>query len=48
MSIPCGFDTTGSKPLPVGLQLIGKAFGEADLLQVANIFEQTSDVSTVL
>ena len=44
VSIPCGFDSTGSKRLPIGLQIIGTAFGEADLLQVAHIYEQTAGV----
>ena len=30
--------------MPVGLQLIGQAFGEAALLQTAHIFEQTMKV----
>lgn len=40
MSIPCGFD---SKSLPIGLQLIGKQFGEGVLFQVAYTFEQNTD-----
>lgn len=38
ISIPCGF-TTGDKPLPIGLHLIGPAFGEEKLLQAARLFE---------
>lgn len=34
--VPCGFDTEG---LPVGLQLIGKAFGEETLLNVGHAFQ---------
>lgn len=30
--------------MPVGLQFIGQAFGEAALLQTAHIFEQTMEV----
>jgi len=39
VSVPCGF----SGGLPVGLQLIGKPFGEADLLRAAHAFEQNTD-----
>ena len=39
ISIPCGF----SKGLPVGLQIIGKAFDEAAILQAAYAFEQNTD-----
>ncbi len=44
VSIPCGFDSTGSKRLPIGLQIISRAFGEADLLQIAHVYEQTAGV----
>lgn len=37
VSVPCGLDKKG---LPVGMQLIGKAFGEADLLRAARQFER--------
>ena len=47
MSVPCGFDGTGSKRLPLGLQLIGRAFGEADLLQVAHVYEQTAGIGSL-
>jgi aspartyl-tRNA(Asn)/glutamyl-tRNA(Gln) amidotransferase subunit A len=39
ISIPCGFDRLG---LPVGLQLIGRAFDEATLLRVAYTYEQAT------
>lgn len=39
ISLPCGF----SQGLPVGLQLIGKAFDEATLLRVAYAFEQATE-----
>lgn len=39
ISVPCGF----SDGLPVGLQLIGKPFGEAELLKAAHAFEQNTD-----
>ena len=37
ISVPCGFTRAG---LPVGLQLIGQPFREADLLAVARHYEQ--------
>jgi aspartyl-tRNA(Asn)/glutamyl-tRNA(Gln) amidotransferase subunit A len=40
ISIPCGF--TSSK-LPIGLQIIGQPFGEADLLAIAHRYEQAHD-----
>jgi len=39
MSIPCGFD----HDLPVGLQLIGPWFGEAQMLNVAHRYQQATD-----
>ena len=42
ISLPCGF----SKGLPVGLQIIGKAFDEAGILQAAYAFEQNNDYHT--
>jgi len=40
VSIPSGFTESG---LPIGLQVIGKAFGEAEMFAVANAFEQAHD-----
>ena len=40
MSLPCGFSEGG---LPIGLQLIGKPFAEAEILQAAYAFEQATD-----
>ena len=40
MSIPAGFDPAG---LPVGLQLIGKYFDEARLLNIAHRYQQATD-----
>lgn len=41
ISLPCGF-TSGDKPLPIGLQLLGATFGEADLLRMARMFEKAT------
>jgi aspartyl-tRNA(Asn)/glutamyl-tRNA(Gln) amidotransferase subunit A len=40
MSVPAGFAGNGR---PIGLQLIGNYFGEAQLLNVANRFQQATD-----
>ncbi len=40
MSLPCGFSGAG---LPIGLQLIGKPFAEAELLRAAFAFEQATE-----
>lgn len=40
ISVPSGFTKSG---LPIGLQVIGKAFGEADMFAVANAFEKAHD-----
>jgi aspartyl-tRNA(Asn)/glutamyl-tRNA(Gln) amidotransferase subunit A len=37
ITVPCGFTPEG---LPVGLQLIGRAFDEATLLRVAGVYER--------
>ena len=39
VSIPGGFDKDG---MPIGIQFIGKAFDEKNLLQVAYTFEQNT------
>jgi len=39
LSLPCGF----AKDMPVGLQIIGKAFDEAGILKLAYAFEQSTD-----
>ena len=41
LSIPCGLD---SKGLPMGLQLIGKHFGEKDIIRAAYNFEQSGSL----
>jgi aspartyl-tRNA(Asn)/glutamyl-tRNA(Gln) amidotransferase subunit A len=43
VSIPCGFAETDGKKLPIGLQLIGQPFKEAQLLQIAHAYEQSTD-----
>ncbi len=40
LSLPCGFTAGG---LPIGLQLIGQPFREADLLAVAQAYEEAHD-----
>jgi aspartyl-tRNA(Asn)/glutamyl-tRNA(Gln) amidotransferase subunit A len=45
ISIPCGF-TTGEKPLPIGLQLLGPAFSEEKLLRIARMYEKSTDWHT--
>ena len=42
ISIPCGFATIEGAQLPVGLQLIGKPFQEASLLNIAHAYEQST------
>jgi aspartyl-tRNA(Asn)/glutamyl-tRNA(Gln) amidotransferase subunit A len=41
ISIPCGF--TKSPKLPIGLQLLGKPFGEPAILQLAHAYEQSTE-----
>ncbi len=45
MNVPCGF-TSGATPLPLGLHLIGPSFGEEKLLQIARLFEHSTDFHT--
>ena len=40
LSIPCGFDDAG---LPIGLQLTGNYFSEAQLLGIAHRYQQATD-----
>ncbi len=40
LSVPCGFSSGG---LPIGLQLIGQPFREAQLLAIAHAYEQAHD-----
>ena len=43
LSLPCGFATASGKPLPIGLQLLGKPFAEDRLFQLAHAYEQSTD-----
>lgn len=40
ISVPCGF--TKNPKLPIGLQLLGKPFGEATLIRLAHAYEQST------
>jgi aspartyl-tRNA(Asn)/glutamyl-tRNA(Gln) amidotransferase subunit A len=40
ISVPCGFDPHG---LPIGLQILGPAFGEERILQTAYAYEQSTE-----
>lgn len=40
ISLPCGFSTEG---LPIGLQIVGKAFDETGILQIAHAYEKATD-----
>ncbi len=42
VTLPCGFAEEGGVRLPVGLQMVGRAFGEGELLRIAHAFEQTA------
>lgn len=39
--LPSGYVQQGSSTLPLGLQIMGPAFGEAGLLAAAHVVEQT-------
>jgi aspartyl-tRNA(Asn)/glutamyl-tRNA(Gln) amidotransferase subunit A len=41
ISIPCGF--TKAPKLPIGLQLLGRPFGEETILRVAHAYEQSTN-----
>jgi aspartyl-tRNA(Asn)/glutamyl-tRNA(Gln) amidotransferase subunit A len=51
VSLPCGFTGGGGnamleekpRPLPIGMQLLGPAFGEEKLLRVARMYEAATD-----
>ncbi len=44
ISIPCGLDDNN---LPIGLQILGSAFGEDKLLRIARMFEKQTDFEKV-
>ena len=43
LSLPCGFTSSG---LPIGLQLIGPAFGEETLLRAGHTYQLATDWHT--
>jgi aspartyl-tRNA(Asn)/glutamyl-tRNA(Gln) amidotransferase subunit A len=43
LSLPCGFDERG---LPIGMQVMGPAFGEGEVLRVAHAYEQATEWHT--
>ena len=42
ISVPCGFAQIDGHPLPVGLQLLGRALDEARILRIAHAYEQST------
>lgn len=46
ISVPCGFAEKEGKKLPIGLQFIGRHFGEGTILRAAHTFEQATDWHT--
>ncbi len=40
LSVPCGFSKAG---LPIGLQILGDSFKEANILKIGHAYEQTTD-----
>lgn len=44
ISVPCGFD---NQRLPIGLQIIGPPFKEAELLSLAHLYESIQNFSSV-
>lgn len=40
LNVPCGFDSQG---LPIGLQLIGRQLGEADVLRVGHVYQRSTE-----
>jgi amidase len=45
IAVPCGFDRYGP---PVGLQIVGRHRGEAELLQGAALFEHAMGLSSLV
>ena len=42
LSLPCGFASASGSQLPIGLQLLGKPFGEETILRLAHAYEQST------
>eukprot|EP00898_Chlorokybus_atmophyticus_P006537 jgi/Chlat1/6885/Chrsp51S06574 len=42
LAMPAGFSSSTEGRLPIGLQLTGRAFAEAELLRIGHIFEETA------
>jgi aspartyl-tRNA(Asn)/glutamyl-tRNA(Gln) amidotransferase subunit A len=42
LSLPCGF-TSGERPLPIGLQLLGPNFSEEKLLRIGGMYQGVTD-----
>ena len=50
ISLPAGLTSVsenGDRPLPLGVQLIGSAFGEQKLLQIANLLEESMMLAAI-
>lgn len=43
VSLPCGFTSGSGSRLPIGLQLLGKPFGEETMLRIAHAYEQSTN-----
>ena len=43
INVPCGFAKLDGVQLPIGLQLLGKAFDEGRIFQIAHAYEQSTD-----
>ena len=43
ISVPCGFATASGTRLPIGLQLMGRAFEETTLLRAADAYERLTE-----
>jgi aspartyl-tRNA(Asn)/glutamyl-tRNA(Gln) amidotransferase subunit A len=43
LSVPCGFSADG---LPIGMQVIGRAFDEGTVLRVGHAYQQLTDWHT--
>jgi len=47
LSMPAGFATEGDKRLPIGMQLITRAFDETTMLRAARMFERATDFAAM-